>query len=90
MVLIFNRRKLLIDISQVECNRVKQILKEANIEYFYKTVKSAPNASRFGDVTAQSRYAMSYSTKRDNTSFVYYIFVKRSDYKKAKTLAFGQ
>jgi hypothetical protein len=86
MVLLFNRRKLFMDISQVECYRVKQILQREKIEYYYKTVKNTSNLSRLGDVGAQARYAMSYSTKRDNASFIYYIYVKRKDYSRAMKL----
>ncbi len=86
MVTIFNRKKLFVDISQVECNRVKQILKTANINYFYKTVKSSPITSRISDVGASQHYAMPFNNKSDNSTFVYYIYVRRKDYKDSKEL----
>ncbi|MDF2537938.1 MAG: hypothetical protein K0S76_959 [Herbinix sp.] len=89
MITIFNRKRLLIDISQVECNRVKQILKTENIEYYYKTVLNSPMMSRRMDVSAQAKNAFAYREKRDHTQFVYYIYVKRKDHKRARKLAYG-
>jgi hypothetical protein len=90
MVTIFNRKRLLADISQEECGRVKQILITENIEYYYKTVRSAPNMSRRMDVSSQSAFGLAFRTERDATSFIYYIYVKRKDYKRAMELAFGR
>jgi len=89
MVLIFNRKRLLVDISQVECSRVKQILKSTNIEYQYKTVKNAPSSSLRSDVAAGAHYSLGYSNYDNNIIFVYYIYVKRKDYKRAKELAYS-
>lgn len=87
---IFNRKRLLVDTSQVECNRVKQILKQNGIEYYYKTSKSAPMSSVRSDVAAGSHYALPYSTTENNINFVYYIFVRRKDYQAAKELIRNQ
>lgn len=89
MVMFLNRKRLLVDMSQVECNRVKVILKSADIEYQYVTAKSAPLSSLQSDVAAGSRYALPYSRNENNITYVYYIYVKRKDYKRAKKLAYS-
>lgn len=86
MITLFNRKKLLIDISDTECNRVKEILKLINIEFRYKALKSESTVSRMTDVTVGSHYAIPFSSKQDNVTFVHYIYVKRKDYKIAKEL----
>ncbi|MDF2544473.1 MAG: hypothetical protein K0S47_4191 [Herbinix sp.] len=87
MITIFNRKKLMADISQIECNRVKQLLKEANIDYYQKAIKNAPSMSRYSDTIATSRVAMAY---KDRTNFVYYIYVRKVDYTKARQIAYGK
>jgi hypothetical protein len=86
MITFLNRKKLLTDISDAECNRVKEVLKLAKIEYKYKTSKSESVVSRMMDVSVGSHYAIPFSSKKDNVSFVHFIYVKRKDYKKAKKL----
>ncbi|HPZ51875.1 MAG TPA: hypothetical protein PLI11_03065 [Clostridia bacterium] len=81
--LIYNK-KLLVDSSAEEFARVRANLDEKNIPCYIKTVKSSPTILQSSYAQSYQRYAMSYSPAKDHVSYVYYIYVKRKDYDKAR------
>lgn len=85
MITIFNRRKLLVDISQRECNRVRMLLKENGIEYHCVTSVTDDGLSRLSNMKAGMDLNQSYSSQ---SNYIYYIYVHRKDYQKAKRIAF--
>lgn len=83
--LIYNKR-LLVDSSAEEFARVKANLEKANIPFYVRTVKSSPTILQGSHAAAYKRYAMSYTPQKDYVTYVYYIYVKRKDYEKAKEI----
>ena len=79
------RKRLLLDTSAAELMRVKQILDKHGIAYEVKTTMSDNVLSRnFNARAAQFRHE-AYS-KTANQSYVYYLYVHRKDYARAKNL----
>ena len=84
--LIYNK-KLLVDSSAEEFANVKARLKKANIPHYVKTIKSAPTIIQGSYAGSYQKYNLSYSPDKDHISYVYYIYVKKKDYIRAKELS---
>jgi len=88
-LLFFLRKRLFLDTDAIEFARIKDILTENGIKYEIKTTVSENAASRKFISAAAVRWRRSYSDFSDQT-YLYYIYVKPSDFKKAKALAFSK
>jgi hypothetical protein len=86
MITIFNRKVLTRDTSQEECGRVKLILQENGIPYYYKTIRSISTLNMQTQARASIAANIAYN---DHAQFVYTIYVSRSDYDYARKLAYG-
>lgn len=85
MLYIF-RKQLIVDTDSQELMRVKQILDANGIPYDVKTTVGENVLSRNFNAKAASFRYMAYSdTSRQ--SYVYYLYVRRRDYARAKELA---
>ena len=85
-MLFFLKKRLFLDTDPVEFARIKDILIRNGIKYEAKTTVSENAASRKFNSAAASHCWRSYSDFSAQT-YLYYIYVKPSDYKKAKALA---
>lgn len=91
MLTLFNRKKLLTDVSSEEIARVIEILKQNCLEY---EVVSKRNQSTYA-MQARARYGMrtglgdarAVSHCIGPVSFVYHIYVRGKDLTKARNLA---
>jgi hypothetical protein len=86
MITIFNRKILTRDTSQEECGRVKLILQENGIPYYYKTIRSISTLEMQTRARASIAANIVYN---DHAQFVYTIYVSRSYYDYARELAYG-
>ena len=90
MIIPFITQKKLISVpSQEEARRITDILKEHKIEYYEKTQRTGGNAtlSNVTDFRSSAR-ATFYGGYTDSGlgGYVYIIYVKRKEYKKALEL----
>lgn len=81
--LVYNK-KILVDSSAEEFARVKANLEAMNIPFYIRTVKSSPTIIQSSYAQAYQKYALSYSPTKDHVSYVYYIYVRRKDYDRAR------
>ena len=88
-MLFFLKKRLFLDTDPVEFARVKDILAKNGIPYEVKTTVSENAAARKFNSAAAAHLWQSYSSFSTQT-YLYYIYVKTSDYKKAKALAFSK
>lgn len=86
MITLFNRKKLTMDTSQEECGRVKLILQENDIPYYYKTTRSCSSLEMQAEARVTIAYNLAY---KDHAQFVYTIYVRRRDYDYARELVYG-
>lgn len=89
MILFFLRKRLLLDTDAGELARVKLILDKNGIEYDVKTTVSENAPARSFGAAAATRYVTTYNSASAQ-SYVYQLFVKRSDYPRARSLAYGK
>jgi len=87
--MLFFRKRLFLDTNAMEFARIKDILKRNGIKYDVKTTCSENLISRRFNAAAAAHLRQSYSMFSAQ-NYVYYIYVKRSDYKKAKALAYSK
>lgn len=88
-MLFFLRKRLFLDTNAIEFARIKAILTENGIRYDVKTTIGENAASRKFNSAAAAHWWRSYSDFSTQT-YLYYIYVKPSDYKKAKALAYSK
>lgn len=86
--IIYNKR-LLVDTSAEELARVKDLLDRANIKYYVRTVKNTPIILQATHAAYYKTYNMSYSPEKDHVKYVYYLYVKKKDFKRASEIAYG-
>lgn len=77
MIHIFNRRELLLTNNMQQQAKVQDILADHGIEYFVKAKSAVGGMSRSRTVLPGTRMEVMYQ---------YYIYVKKTDYEKAKQL----
>lgn len=87
--MLFFRKQLFLDTDAIEFARIKDILKENGIKYEVKTTVSEGVLARRFNAAAASSTRQLYSNFSVQT-YVYYIYVKPSDYQRAKALAFSK
>ena len=88
-MLFFLRKQLFLDTNAMEFARIKDILTENGIKYEVKTTVSENFLSRKFNSAAAVHWRRPCSDF-SNQTYLYYIYVKPSDYKKAKALAFSK
>ena len=88
-MLFFLKKQLFLDTNAVEFARIKDILTKNGIRYEAKTTVSENAATRKFNSAAASHLWQPYSNLSTQT-YLYYIYVKVSDYKKAKALAYSK
>ena len=87
MVTIFNRTELFVDVSQEAAAKVWSTLKENGIEYEMITKQNMLALRRglhYMQGTNASNSGMAGSYFGDELNYIYKIYVKRSDLKRAK------
>ena len=89
MITVLNQKRLLLDTDPQELARVKETLKRHNIEFYVKTTVSDNVLSRSFNAKAAERLVRTYSTMETQT-YVYYLYVRRRDYARAKQAAYGK
>ena len=87
--MILLRKRLFLDTDPMEFARVKDILAQNGIKYDVKTTVSENAATRKFNSAAAAYLRQAYSNF-STQAYVYYIYVKSSDYKRAKALAFSK
>ncbi len=90
MITILNRKELMADSSAEELARVKEALKERDIEFEVKTIRSRGVIGSYMDASAYARANLSFSQDRQRMSFVYKLYVRRKDYDAAWTAAYQE
>lgn len=85
MIWFLNRKQLLVDTSAQELMRVRQILDAGGIAYEVKTTASDNVLSRNFNAKAASHLYRAYSDM-ERQSYVYYLYVRRRDFKTAQIL----
>ena len=88
-MLFFQRKRLFLDTNAMEFARIKAILAENGIKYEVKTTVSENALTRKFNSAAAAHLRQAYSNFSTQT-YVYYIYVKKSDYEKARALAYSK
>lgn len=88
-MLFFLKKRLFLDTNAMEFARIKDVLAQNGIPYEVKTTVSENAATRNFNSAAAAHLRQSYS-KFSTQAYVYYIYVKASDYEKAKALAYSK
>ena len=89
MITFLNQKRLLLDTDPQELARVKEALKQNGIEFHVKTTVSDNVLSRSFNAKAAERLVRTYSTMETQT-YIYYLYVRRRDYARAKQAAYGK
>ena len=85
--MLFFRKRLFLDTDAMEFARIKDVLEQNGIRYEVKTTVGENVLTRKFNSAASAHLWQPYS-KMSAQTYVYYIYVKPSDYKRAKALAF--
>ncbi len=83
------RKRLFLDTNAMEFARIKDLLIQNGIKYDAKTTMGENLFSRRFNAAASAHTWQSYS-KFSTQTYLYYIYVRPSDYKKAKQLAYSK
>ena len=89
MITVLNRKRLLADSSSETAAKVRETLKAAGIPYAMRTVQNHTalgKAIHSGAGMGAYRGGMPASAFSDQLSYVYFIYVRRKDFEKARTL----
>ena len=87
--MILLRKRLFLDTDAAEFARIKDILAQNGIKFDVKTTCSENLIARKFNAAAATKIWQPYSMF-STQSYIYYIYVRRSDFKKAKALAFSK
>jgi len=79
-------KKLAVDTSAEGIRKITDKLKEAAIRYQLVTVRSRGSVGSFADAQAYARSNIAMYKFSNKPSMVYYVFVSRKAYQKAKDL----
>ena len=90
MITFLNQKRLLLDTDPQELARVKETLKRHNIEFYVKTTVAVNALGRHFNTAAGQRYVNMGYQDLTNQSYVYYLYVRRRDYARAKQAAYGK
>ena len=88
-MLFFLRKRLFLDTDAMEFARIKALLAENGIRYEVKTTISENAMTRKFNAAAAAHTRQGYSVF-STQSYVYYIYVRKSDYERAKALAYSK
>lgn len=80
------RKRIFLDTNAMEFARIKALLQENGIKYEVKTAVSEGVLARQFNAAASARTWQGYSNF-STQSYVYSIYVRHSDFKRAKALA---
>lgn len=86
MITIFNRRELMNTYDMGKQAAVRGILADNHIDYHIKTV----NRNSPSPLSAGTRASFGTLGQNPNIQNEYIIYVKKSDYEKARSLVFGR
>lgn len=89
MITVLNRKKLLADSSSETAAKVRETLKASGIPYAMRTVQNHTalgKAIHSGAGVGAYRGGMPASTFSDQISYVYFIYVRKKDFDRAKQL----
>lgn len=89
MITVLNRKRLLADSSSEAAAKVRETLKSAGIPYAVKTVQNHTalgKAVHSGVGVGAYRGGMPASAFSDQISYVYFVYVRKKDYDRAKQL----
>ena len=89
MITFLNQKRLLLDSDPQELARVKEALKQNGIEFYVKTTMSDNVLSRSFNAKAAERLVRTYNTM-ETQAYVYYLYVRRQDYTRARKAAYGK
>lgn len=85
MITLFNRKRILTSTSMEDLGRFKMILSGSEIPYLVKTIRSRGTIGSALDAKSYASFNLAYSD-RQTAKFVYYLYVRRQDFQKAKVL----
>lgn len=88
-MLFFMRKRLFLDTNAMEFARIKDVLTQNGIKYEVATTVSENAMTRQFNAAAAAHLRQGYSAFSTQT-YIYAIYVKRSDYSKAKALAYSK
>lgn len=88
-MLFFMRKRLFLDTNAMEFARIKDILAQNGIKFEVNTTVSENAMTRKFNSAAAAHLRQNYSAFSTQT-YLYMIYVKRSDYEKAKALAYSK
>ena len=79
-------KKLAVDTSAEGIRKITDKLKTAGIRYQFVTVRSRGSVGSFADARAYARSNIAMYKFSDKPNMVYYVFVSRKNYQRAKEL----
>lgn len=86
-MLFFQKKRLFLDTNAMEFARIKDILAQNGIKYEVKTTVSENAMTRKFNSAAAAHFRQSYSNFTTQV-YLYHIYVKKSDYEKARALVY--
>ena len=85
MITLFNRKKILTSSSMEDLGRFKMILSQNKIPFMVKTIRARGSIGTALDVRSYQQFNLAY-TDAKTASFIYYVYVHRSDAGRARVL----
>lgn len=79
-------KKLAIDTNAEEIGRITTILEQNDIKYVVDTVRPRGTVGSAIDAGTYARANLAYYKGAPQPTFVYYVYVKRKDYDRARKL----
>lgn len=79
-------KKLVIDTSAEEIRRVTTVLEQNDIKYEIRTLRARGTVGSSIDAASYARANLSLYKGASQPSFIYYVYVRRRDYERAREL----
>lgn len=86
MITVFNRCTLMTDTNSGPLVTAGDILRAAGISSEMRSVRNHGRLERAGDAAAHARYNLPAGMASVDVGFSYFLYVRRKDYARAKTL----
>ena len=83
MITLFNRKKIMTSTSMEDLGRFKMILSGSKIPYMVKTFRNRGTIGSAMDAKSYASFNLPFGSRQ---TFVYYLYVHRRDYDRARVL----
>ena len=89
MIHLFNRELLVTESDPQQVGHVKDVLQQARISYSIDPLRCGSRFGQARDASMAAQFGMRYSMF-NTTTFVYKIYVRRQDHRRARQILYGK